>query len=81
MMNLQGFRCEGCLADQHCYDFDDHTDCACACPAYCHLYSTKSHDALCGVAYNSTAAFSITNDWICVTCPGCLVLRPPDSLK
>lgn len=78
-MNTAGSRCEGCLADTHCYDFDNNTDCACACPAYCHLYSAKNRDALCGVYWFSTDDYSITNDWFWVTCPNCLAMRPPTS--
>ncbi len=78
-MNLQGFRCEGCQRDSHCYDFDNLTDCACACPAYCHMYSAKNHDALCGQSYWTAADGAIANDWLSVTCPACLSLRLPDS--
>lgn len=80
-MNSQGFRCESCLDNSHCYDFGNLTDCACACPAYCHMYSTKEQDALCGLRWFSIAAYSLTNDWISVTCPNCLSLRLPTSQK
>lgn len=77
-MNSQGFRCEGCQRNSHCYDFANLTDCACACPAYCHMYSAKNQEALCGVSDDGGA---ISNDWFSVTCPVCLPLHLSDSLK
>ena len=67
--------CEYCQRDQHCYSKSDTSICHCACPAYVHL-SRLNQGIACGIPVD--AAASMTNDWICVTCPDCLLARPSD---